>query len=152
MTDYNHCITKRLAANTDVQTYVLEDLTGIRTQKNKGKKFNSWLSNWSFSQFEQQLKYKCELHAIHVVNISPRYTSQTCNVCGIIDKESRNKSRYVCKHCGHRDHADVHAAKNIRDKYARSKQSGQACPSIGEAITTVAAGVAMYKPLGLSQW
>jgi transposase len=49
VTDCNHCITKRLAANTDVQTYVLEDLTGIRTQKNKGKKFNSWLSNWSFS-------------------------------------------------------------------------------------------------------
>ncbi|MHB9294924.1 putative IS200/IS605 family transposase ISNph16 [Pillotina sp. SPG140] len=153
MTNCNHCITKRLAANIDVQTYVLEDLTGIRKQKNKGKKFNSWLSNWSFSQFEQQLKYKCELHAIHVVNVDPRYTSQKCNRCGTIDKSSRNKSRYVCKHCGHRDHADVNAAKNIRDKYARSKQSGQAAfnQPIVEAITTVAAGVAIYKPLGLSQ-
>ncbi|MDR1867947.1 MAG: transposase, partial [Treponema sp.] len=80
--------------------------------------------------------------------------SQQCNRCGTIDKKSRNKSRYVCKHCGHRDHADVNAAKNIRDKYARSKQSGQAAfnQPIGEAITTVAAGVAIYNPLGLSQW
>ncbi|MHB9295737.1 hypothetical protein PilKf_01485 [Pillotina sp. SPG140] len=139
MTNCNHCITKRLAANIDVQTYVLEDLTGIRKQKNKGKKFNSWLSNWSFSQFEQQLKYKCELHAINVVNVDPRYTSQQCNRCGTIDKSSRNKSRYVCTHCGHRDHADVNAAKNIRDKYARSKQSGQAAfnQPIVEAITIV---------------
>ncbi|MHB9294719.1 hypothetical protein PilKf_00444 [Pillotina sp. SPG140] len=99
MTDCNHCITN--AANIDVQTYVLEDLTGIRTQKNKGKKFNSWLSNWSCAQFEQQLKYKCELHAIHVVQVDPRYTSQQCNRCGTIDKSSRNKSRYICVHCGH---------------------------------------------------
>ncbi|MDR1868289.1 MAG: transposase, partial [Treponema sp.] len=69
----------------------------------------------------------------------PRYTSQKCNRCGTIDKKSRNKSRYVCKHCGHTDHADVNAAKNIRDKYARSKQSGQAAfnQPIVEAITIV---------------
>ncbi|MDR1867942.1 MAG: hypothetical protein LBQ77_06735 [Treponema sp.] len=54
-------------------------------------------------------------------------------------------------YCGHTDHADINAAKNIRDTYARSLKSGQACPSIGEAITTVAAGVARYKPLGLYQ-
>ncbi|MDR1868267.1 MAG: transposase, partial [Treponema sp.] len=33
-------------------------------------------------------------------------------------KKSLNKARYVCTHCGHTDHADIHAAKNIRDPYA----------------------------------
>ncbi|MDR1867372.1 MAG: transposase [Treponema sp.] len=56
------------------------------------------------------------MHAINVVNGDPRYTFQTCTVCGTIDKKSRNKSRYVRKHCGHRDHTDVHA--DIRDNYA----------------------------------
>ncbi|MDR1867204.1 MAG: transposase [Treponema sp.] len=59
-------------------------------------------------------------------------------MCGTIDKKSRNKSRYVCRHCGHRDHVDVHAAKNIRDTYAGSLQS-TGIPSIGETISTVAA-------------
>ncbi|MDR1867696.1 MAG: transposase [Treponema sp.] len=78
------------------------------------------------------------LHAIHVVNVDPHYTSQQCNRCGTIDKESRNKSRYICKHCGHTDYADVHAAKNIRDTYAgRCNRTG--IPSIGEAINTVPA-------------
>ncbi|MDR1866645.1 MAG: transposase [Treponema sp.] len=71
--------------------------------------------------FEQQLKYKCEMQTITVVNINPRYTSRQCNRCGTIDKRSRNKSRYICVQCGHTDHADIHAAKNIRDTYARSK-------------------------------
>ncbi|MDR1866954.1 MAG: transposase [Treponema sp.] len=52
------------------------------------------------------------------------------------DKSSRNKSRYICTHCGHTDHTDVHAAKNIRDKYAGCcNRTG--IPSIGEAITIV---------------
>lgn len=121
MSDVNHCITKQLASNPDVSTYILEDLTGIRKQR-KGKKLNSWLSNWSFYEFELQLHYKCEKEGINVVKVDPRYTSQKCNQCGNINKESRVKSRYVCISCGHNDHADINAAKNIRDNYALSKR------------------------------
>ena len=52
------------------------------------------------------------------VSITPAsYTSQTCNVCGCIDKSNRpNQHTFRCKNCGHTDNADFNAAKNIRDR------------------------------------
>ncbi|MFC7648769.1 RNA-guided endonuclease InsQ/TnpB family protein [Streptosporangium lutulentum] len=51
--------------------------------------------------------------------IDPRYTSQTCNVCKHIARESRkSQALFLCVACGHRDHADVNAAKNLRDTAA----------------------------------
>ncbi|MFS1298408.1 transposase [Streptosporangium longisporum] len=51
--------------------------------------------------------------------INPRFTSQTCNACGHRAAESReNQSRFGCVACGHQAHADVNAAKNIRDTAA----------------------------------
>lgn len=119
--DVNHCITKRLANDPDVSTYVLEDLAGIRARR-RGRKLNSWLGNWSFHQFETQLQYKCERNGIDVVRVDPRYTSQKCNACGNTDKRSRVKGRYICVKCGHTDHADINAARNIRDNHALSKR------------------------------
>ena len=52
------------------------------------------------------------------VSITPAsYTSQSCNVCGYIDKSNRpNQHTFKCKNCGHTDNADFNAAKNIRDR------------------------------------
>ena len=52
------------------------------------------------------------------VSITPAsYTSQTCNVCGYIDRLNRpNQHTFKCKNCGHIDNADFNAAKNIRDR------------------------------------
>ena len=52
------------------------------------------------------------------VSITPAsYTSQTCNVCGYIDKLNRpNQHTFKCKNCRHIDNADFNAAKNIRDR------------------------------------
>ena len=52
------------------------------------------------------------------VSITPAsYTSQTCNICGYIDKLNRpNQHTFKCKNCGRTDNADFNAAKNIRDR------------------------------------
>ncbi|WP_204358243.1 RNA-guided endonuclease TnpB family protein [Streptosporangium sp. 'caverna'] len=48
--------------------------------------------------------------------IDPRYTSQTCNACGHMARESReSQALFLWVACRHRDHADVNAAKNVRD-------------------------------------
>lgn len=120
MSDFNHKLTKQLASRINVSAYILEDLSNIR-KKRKGKKLNSWLSNWSYYQFEQQLKYKCELQNISIFFVDPRYTSQKCSCCGTIDKKSRVRSKYHCVSCGYTEHADINAAINIRDNYVRSK-------------------------------
>lgn len=114
----NHCISKWLVS-LPYDTFVLEDLTGIRKQ-NKGKKLNGWLSNWTFFQLEQFLAYKAETLGKQIVKVDARYTSQKCSSCGVIEKKNRNKSRYSCSKCGHKEHADINAAKNIKTNYVLS--------------------------------
>ncbi|WP_205315450.1 RNA-guided endonuclease InsQ/TnpB family protein [Nonomuraea lactucae] len=51
-----------------------------------------------------------------VRKIDPRYTSQTCNACKHMARESReSQALFLCVACGWRDNADINAAKNIRD-------------------------------------
>ena len=52
-----------------------------------------------------------------VVKVKAAYTSQTCSVCGRVDANSRkSQAEFVCTGCGHTDHADVNAARNICDR------------------------------------
>ena len=129
--DQNHCISKKLAnTDEDVSVYVLEDLSSMNMLRLKGKSnktMRKWLSNWSYSDFELKLSYKCQRNGIRVEFVDARYTSQKCSVCKTIDKASRKGNRYTCRHCGSRMHADTNAAINIRDNYiTRVMQSGQA--------------------------
>jgi transposase len=51
-----------------------------------------------------------------VEKIDPAYTSQTCHACGHCAAENReSQAVFRCRACGNADHADVNAAKNIRD-------------------------------------
>jgi IS605 OrfB family transposase len=121
--DVNHCIAKKLASRSDVKSYVIEDLNGIRNNK-CGKKLNKLLSSWTFFQLEFFLTYKCSANGISVQKVSPVYTSQRCSNCGRIHKENRNRGRYTCDVCGLKIHADVNAALNIRDRYVSKSSCG----------------------------
>ena len=129
--DQNHCISKKLANSDEaVSVYVLEDLSSMNMMRLRGKSnktMRKWLSNWSYSDLEEKLTYKCKRNGIRVEFVDARYTSQKCSVCKTIDKASRKGNRYTCRHCGSRMHADTNAAINIRDNYiTRVMQSGQA--------------------------
>lgn len=87
-----------------------EDLTGINNT-------SSFLANWSYYDLQTKVKYKAQDAGIEVVMISPKYTSQRCNKCGIIDKENRkSQEMFECINCGHKANADVNAARNIATK------------------------------------
>lgn len=120
----NHIISKKLASDPKIATYVLEDLTGIR--KVKKKYSGKWLGQWAFRQLEFFLRYKCQAQGIEIVCVDPKYTSQTCNACGYCVKKNRHKGQFLCRRCHMRDNADVNAAKNIRDKYFLSMQEHRA--------------------------
>ncbi|MFJ9703946.1 RNA-guided endonuclease InsQ/TnpB family protein [Streptomyces sp. NPDC101234] len=62
-----------------------------------------------------------------VLLVNPAYTSQTCNRCKHVDAKSRkSQAVFVCTACGHRDHADVNAAKNVLSA------AGHAVPACGD--------------------
>ena len=49
-----------------------------------------------------------------VICVNPKHTSQQCRVCGHIASSNReSQAVFRCVKCGHEDHADANAAKNI---------------------------------------
>jgi transposase len=64
-----------------------------------------------------------------VIYIDPRYTSQQCRVCGHTSPDNReSQAEFRCQQCGHADHADTNAAKNI---LARGLASAGPCAGPG---------------------
>ena len=117
MNDVNHCISKALVTNNPQHTlFVLEDLSGIRAATERVRRHDRYVSvSWSFYDLEQKLKYKAMLNQGGVINVDPRYTSQTCPVCGHVDKTNRDKKRHIfcCKTCGYTSNDDRIGAMNL---------------------------------------
>lgn len=118
--DTNHVVSKRIVqfavANACTQI-TTENLEGIRERANElGKKFRAEINRWSFFQLQTFLEYKAQDAGIAVVTIDPRNTSRACSHCGYCDKANRNRHGFTCKVCGFRLHADLNAAKNIRQR------------------------------------
>lgn len=92
------------------KTIYMEDLCISNMVKNKILSKHILDCGWGL--FRNLLSCKTK-----VILVNPRYTSQTCNECGIVDSKSRlSQSEFVCTNCGHVSNADVNAAKNILSK------------------------------------
>jgi putative transposase len=59
------------------------------------------------------IAYKAEEAGRTVIAVDPRHTSQRCHACGHIEAGNRAGVVFRCLVCGHTDHADVNAARNI---------------------------------------
>jgi IS605 OrfB family transposase len=112
----------------DHDTYVLEDLKNIRKNNKKSRKFNKKLSDWSFAHLQFVLGYKAQALGRTVVYVDPWKTSQRCNHCGFVSPNNRKGVKFLCRRCGRLDHADLNAAKNIRDLHILSSTGEAGCP------------------------
>jgi putative transposase len=115
--DTNHIISKRIvetAQDTD-RSIRVEDLTHIRARTTvRGSENRARHSNWAFAQLRIFLMYKAKLAGIKLEQVEPRYTSQRCFECGHIERANRkSQAQFLCCVCGHSNHADLNAAKNI---------------------------------------
>jgi putative transposase len=62
----------------------------------------------------QRLAEKGAASGVTVLFADPRFTSQQCHVCGHTQAENReSQAVFTCVACGHEDHADRNAARNI---------------------------------------
>ncbi|GAA0457033.1 transposase [Actinoplanes capillaceus] len=112
----NHVIAKTIvteAARTG-RGIAVEKLTGIRDRVRLRKPQRVTLSSWSFHRLGAFLSYKARRAGVPLVEVDPRYTSQTCSGCGYRDKRNRpNQETFICRSCGVVAHADHNAALNI---------------------------------------
>ena len=95
-----------------VKEVFVGDLTGIRENKDYGKKLNKLLHNfWIRKQMLEILSYKLEEMGIGLTPIPEAYTSKICFNGGLEVK--RPKQHFVvCSNCG-KLHSDTNGAINI---------------------------------------
>lgn len=73
-----------------------------------------------WGEMRRQLAYKLSWAGGHLVEVDPRNTSRTCGCCNHVDAASRiDRDRFMCRSCGHEEHADVNAARVIRQRGLR---------------------------------
>jgi putative transposase len=122
--DFLHKATTYLAKNHGL--VVLEDLkvknmtaSAAGTMEEPGKmiaqksSLNRAILRHGWGIFHQQLAYKCVWYGSELRTVPSAYTSQACFVCDHCEAGNRNDEAFKCLGCGHEDHADINAAKNI---------------------------------------
>lgn len=82
----------------------------------KNHKLAQAISDVAWSQFITLLEYKTQWYGKRLIKIDTYFpSSQICNSCGYIFKETKNLSvrQWVCPQCGAHHDRDINAAKNI---------------------------------------
>lgn len=93
---------------------------------NKSRKVNGMLSVFSRGKLTEKLMEELSWHGFPFVQVEPAYTSQTCLVCGCLDKANRNGKVFYCTCCGHTDDADHVGSINIKAR-AEDKEIHAIC-------------------------
>lgn len=117
--DWLHQLTSELANRNPV--IAIEDLKVAAMSaaaKGKGRSAKAGLNrsilDAAWAEFRRQLAYKLQAVGGELIAVDAAYTSRTCRICGHECQDNRKtQSVFLCVACGHTEHADVHAAKNI---------------------------------------
>lgn len=80
------------------------------------KELNRAIADCAWGDLTQKIEYTAGKLGKVFVRIDPKHTSQECSVCHHVDAASRDREKFICTNCGHIDHADKQAARNIKTR------------------------------------
>lgn len=98
-----------------VREVVCENLKDVKknTKGKKTKQFNNKLQRWSYPKVLDKLSRLTDEAGVLLTRVNSAYTSQTCSLCGVVDKKSRTGAEFRCTACGNKIDADLNAAINL---------------------------------------
>uniref|UniRef100_UPI0035E3FAC0 RNA-guided endonuclease InsQ/TnpB family protein n=1 Tax=Thermogemmatispora sp. TaxID=1968838 RepID=UPI0035E3FAC0 len=80
----------------------------------RGRALRRRLALWQRGLLRRWAEQQAQERGLRVVEVDPAYTSQTCSRCGA--RGQRRRHRFTCPACGWQEHADINAARNIRER------------------------------------
>jgi len=100
---------------TNIRVLCIEDLKHVKrfTRGTFPRRLNRRLSHWLYHFLAEKLANCCQEHGMRFERKNPWKTSQFCRFCQKWDRRNRRMDQFVCRTCGHRDHADLNAAHNL---------------------------------------
>ncbi|MEC4816016.1 MAG: transposase [Scytonema sp. PMC 1069.18] len=95
----------------------VDEVTGrfLKNGQSAKKGLNRSISDASWNELTQKIEYMAVKSGKILIKVNPKHTSQKCNACGHVDASSRDKEKFICVACGRMAHADINAAKNIKE-------------------------------------
>lgn len=117
-----HCESKRYAESQGTIFVEKLQITNMSTEGGSHKHgLNRSIMSAGWGKFVEMCKYKVVPLGGDVREVNPAFTSQTCSACGHVDSRSRvSQSVFRCTACGHEEHADTNASKNILGRGLRT--------------------------------
>ncbi|RZD16588.1 MAG: hypothetical protein EVJ46_06160 [Candidatus Acididesulfobacter guangdongensis] len=99
-----------------VEDLLFRDKLGVINEE-FNVKYGRLLKLLRLSDVKNILKRQAEKRGIKVHITPSQYSSITCD-CGSIDKVNRQTQEvFECKHCGHKENADLHSSKMLKNRF-----------------------------------
>ncbi|WP_293340990.1 MULTISPECIES: transposase [unclassified Microcoleus] len=102
----------------------------LKNGQSRKKGLNRAISDASWGDLGLKIEYVAAKQRKIVIKVNPKHSSQECRNCGHIDKSNRDGEKFICVECGYHEHADIGAAKTIRDRALRMVRGDSAKPGV----------------------
>lgn len=89
----------------------------VASMRFKARRMNAYLYASNLAHIPKQLAWGAAKRGIRARTVKSAYSSQECHRCHYAARENRpNQQTFCCGVCGHTQHADLNAAKNLASR------------------------------------